>query len=1046
MQNFGTPPYQRENGVSSTQYPIDNPPYSPPPHIHPRPQHHHLPPSAEKKPSLRTDTFLPELLAALLSLVCLAATALLLWRYDGRPLSEWQLGITLNALVSVLATVAKSALAMAVSAGLSQGKWVWFSGGRRGLRDIETFDGASRGPVGGVELLWLMKGRHLVSLGAFVMIMSVAVGPFIQQVISIRGFDVPFAGIAGDATVPYSERYDMGSEFLQEISIVDKGGNSFGTTFTHLDFSMTSAIYKGLTASQASLLQEIPFTCSTGNCTWPVFPSLAVCSQCHDVTSLLSRTSEVAAPFALIKSGQNLAVMTTNVTTYSLPNGVQINNADGLLEAGGVSTFMTAGYTRQPSQTMNFKENEMMLFSISTIRAGDEYEGNRTDWVDASVKAAECALYYCINAYDASATKGTLSEEIVASWSIKDPSSWQPLPLSDQPSGTEITHGSLDDLANPDGLAGDPTQGYLNRTDLELSPPPQDDQEKYNFPPSTKYSIAQPSIDSISNFLTTLFTNDANNTDIGFTGIAIRDLAKNTFEYSPDVMQILYDSTLNRTDPTPVTLLANLARSLTNSIRTNPQTGALSAGTVARTVPQFHVRWAWMVFPAAVVVLGCVFLVGAMWESWRAGVGVWKGSVLAVLWHGFDGEVRGVVGEAGGVGEMRKRAEGVEFALWVVVAAGIQPRETTAIPDYVNTYAPLVYLDQNELYLPSDIQAQLNNTYAALNFTAIKNAPSPLLLSNVDQLNAIGNCDVDNFDACPVYLTSKDNVTTDPPWLYGVLPDPTTHETVGARSCAIIVYDHGDGMVDAFYMYFYAFNLGNTVLGQTLGNHVGDWEHTMLRFKDGKPVSMWYSQHDSGQAFTYESLSKNGTRPIVYSALGTHASYTVPGTHSRSIATLLINDTTSAGPLWDPILSAYYYTFAKTPSFTPSDPSTPTSWLSFLGRWGDERYPDSDPRQTNFLNLSVAWKYETGPTGPLDKSLVREDVCPEGSKECVTSSVLPGVSGSSVPATVSRSVSATATSKGGGVSSTAKAAAGSVRSADVRLGVAGMAVAAAVML
>lgn len=158
--------------------------------------------------------------------------------------------------------------------------------------------------------------------------------------------------------------------------------------------------------------------------------------------------------------------------------------------------------------------------------------------------------------------------------------------------------------------------------------------------------------------------------------------------------------------------------------------------------------------------------------------------------------------------------------------------------------APLVYLDQNELYLPSDIGAQLNHTNPTLNFTAIKNAPSPLLLSNLNQLNAIGNCSVDNFDSCPLYLTSKDNVTTNPSWLYGVLPDSVTHESVGVKSCAVIVNDHGNGVVDAFYMYFYAFNLGTIVMGQILGNHVGDWEHTMLRFTNGVPTSMWFSQHE----------------------------------------------------------------------------------------------------------------------------------------------------------------------------------------------------------
>ncbi|KAI9778819.1 MAG: hypothetical protein M1839_007909 [Geoglossum umbratile] len=367
--------------------------------------------------------------------------------------------------------------------------------------------------------------------------------------------------------------------------------------------------------------------------------------------------------------------------------------------------------------------------------------------------------------------------------------------------------------------------------------------------------------------------------------------------------------------------------------------------------------------------------------------------------------------------------------------------------------APLVYLDQNEVYLPSDIQAQLNNTYPALNFTAIKTGPSPLLLTNLDQLNTIGHCSTSNFDDCPIYLTSKDDVAKNPPWLYGVLPDPTTHKTVGARSCAVIVSDRGNGIVDAFYMYFYAFNLGNVVLGQTLGNHVGDWEHTMVRFKDGKPIAMWFSQHDAGQAFTYDAVSKNGSRPIVYSAIGTHANYAVPGTHSRSIASVTLNDTTSAGPLWDPILSAYYYTYNHSSSpdgiFTGSDASTPVPWLSFLGRWGDERYLDSDPRQINFLNLSVEWKYDTGPTGPLDKDLNRTDVCPSGGGACTTLSTLPAVSGSSVPLTVSRSVSATPTVTGSSSPSNTAASGGAksgARPLEAGLGIAGIVVAAAGML
>ena len=141
----------------------------------------------------------------------------------------------------------------------------------------------------------------------------------------------------------------------------------------------------------------------------------------------------------------------------------------------------------------------------------------------------------------------------------------------------------------------------------------------------------------------------------------------------------------------------------------------------------------------------------------------------------------------------------------------------------------------------------------------------------------------------------------------------------------------------------------------------------------------------------------------------------MPGTHSRSIASIVINDTTSTGPLWDPILSAFYYGYNSSSSledrFTSADPSTPISWLSYLGRWGDKQYHDNDTRQINFLNLNVTWKYESGPTGPLDKDLNRAEVCPENGKKCTISSILPPTSGSSLSSTVSRpTTSSSATS------------------------------------
>ena len=85
----------------------------------------------------------------------------------------------------------------------------------------------------------------------------------------------------------------------------------------------------------------------------------------------------------------------------------------------------------------------------------------------------------------------------------------------------------------------------------------------------------------------------------------------------------------------------------------------------------------------------------------------------------------------------------------------------------------------------------------------------------------------------------------------------------GGRSDApavLVVVDKGHGIVDAFWFYFYSFNLGNVVLNVRFGNHVGDWEHSLVRFKHGKPKAIFFSEHDGGEAYSYEAVEKIGNR------------------------------------------------------------------------------------------------------------------------------------------------------------------------------------------
>lgn len=89
-------------------------------------------------------------------------------------------------------------------------------------------------------------------------------------------------------------------------------------------------------------------------------------------------------------------------------------------------------------------------------------------------------------------------------------------------------------------------------------------------------------------------------------------------------------------------------------------------------------------------------------------------------------------------------------------------------------------------------------------------------------------------------------------------------------------------------------------------------------------------------------------------------------------------DHTDQGELWDPVLSAYAYIYdADNHKFQPYDPSYPLNWLYYSGRWGDDALPGGP-------GIFGEKKYAAGPTGPKDKELARENVCP--SDPCI---VLP---------------------------------------------------------
>jgi hypothetical protein len=200
----------------------------------------------------------------------------------------------------------------------------------------------------------------------------------------------------------------------------------------------------------------------------------------------------------------------------------------------------------------------------------------------------------------------------------------------------------------------------------------------------------------------------------------------------------------------------------------------------------------------------------------------------------------------------------------------------------------------------------------------------------------------------------------------------------GGRSDApavLVTVNKGHGIVDAFWFFFYSFNLGNVVLNVRFGNHVGDWEHTAIRFQNGEPKAVFFSEHNFGSAYSYDAVEKLGKRPVIYSAYGTHAMYALPGTHPYVLPWGILHDMTDRGPLWDPALNSHAYTYDfKNDTLRSSNrtPHAPVGWFDFAGHWGDKFYPLGDKRQYRFAGQ---YHYVNGPLGPKFKRLGRKKIC-----------------------------------------------------------------------
>ncbi|KAL6712191.1 hypothetical protein ACN47E_000068 [Coniothyrium glycines] len=481
---------------------------------------------------------------------------------------------------NVLGKVSSAALIVPTSEALGQLKWNWFHNSRA-MWDFEIFDKASRGPLGALMLLFRTRGRSLAALGALLIVLLLAIDTFFQQVVSLPvRWELQDMAAAAPKTIMYkpsqSDEYH-GGELYSPVLF----GN--GTR------------------------PEIPISCPTSNCTFPHYDTLAVCSQCADVSDHLTfgcfnhAADWIAGLEGYFDAKQPIENLTAcgyylNATSESrvLMSGYLIDsNTSAPGEALLVRNFpLTSTYTKAPlyrNGSINFKSIRHTIVDTLVVSARDGTA--ESVYLNETPIAQECILSCVFNT-----TPG--------------PFPWVTTPYVDATgSGFYLTYVDnisiiTEDASRPDQLL------------------------EYSLDNNTAHAVIQSFVDIFPSYTTV--SNQSSPPSMRYktwkTGPAWTQL--------PDFNPWLAPNNVTRH-------MERLATALTNVVRSAPSRLEVMGSAFDRET-YIEVHWEWLIFPFALLVLSLVFLVATIIKTSKhtTEAGLWKNSAMPTLIYGLPKEAQ----------------------------------------------------------------------------------------------------------------------------------------------------------------------------------------------------------------------------------------------------------------------------------------------------------------------------------------------------------------------------------------------------------------------
>ncbi|KAI8219217.1 hypothetical protein K4K53_008408 [Colletotrichum sp. SAR 10_77] len=234
------------------------------------------------------------------AVAALTTMAILLGKFNNRPVFN-QMGITLNAIISILSVTIKAAVACILSECLAQWKWILYGREDRVLIDFDRLDGAARGPLGSLRVLLRTKRAHVAQFGAVLTLVAVALDPFAQQLLRLRE-DVTYRRSTNDtlALISSAYAYTLGIANIEEVYFNNATSDLVRNTIAMKDIDTLlwsmSIIYADISALKAA--KALYSTNESPEVTWPTVPlkalecALYYCGKFVNSTVLKGRLKE----------------------------------------------------------------------------------------------------------------------------------------------------------------------------------------------------------------------------------------------------------------------------------------------------------------------------------------------------------------------------------------------------------------------------------------------------------------------------------------------------------------------------------------------------------------------------------------------------------------------------------------------------------------------------------------------------------------------------------------------------------------------------------